>query len=187
VKAVGRDRIKALLEDLGDLPPPSEAPELYLEHGQTGPFQVVRGTGECAGSIALQADLLLVEADRAVDHAGDLLAAGAGAGAVSAAALAAMRTAARALLSTQGAWTVAEDALIPAYRERIYAAGLVFEGVGHYLLAADAEPEVDGDRLRRRVQEAALLVEEAHSVVGRISNPAPKERVARLAAPEGAA
>jgi sulfite reductase (ferredoxin) len=187
VSAVGRDRIKALLQDLGELAPPDEAPELYLEHGHTGPFQVVRGTGECAGSIALQADLLLVEADREVDAAGDLLAAGAPPEAVSAAARRAMRTAARALLSTQGEWTVSEEGLLEAYRERIYAAGLVFEGVGHYLLATEAAPVVDGDRLRRRVQEAALLVEEAHSVVGRISNPAPKERVARLAQPEGAA
>lgn len=173
-RRMGRPRFKALLADLADLPPPSVAPELYVEHGKEAEaFKVVRGTGECAGAVVLQADLLLMEADRLADLATEAHDAGALLDAVRRPALAAYRAAARALLSTQGLTDVHDEDLAEAFRAHLYEPGRIYEGVGHYLLHAldERTEDVDADRLRRLVVEAGLFVEEAHSIVGRLQNP----------------
>lgn len=179
VRRLGRQRFKALLTDLTELPPPSEAPDLYLEHGLEGSdegFKVVRGTGECAGAMVGQADLLLMEADRFADEAVQIAEDRGSVDAIREATGRAFAAAARALLSTQGLTDVGDEDLVARYRERIYDAGILYEGVGHYFLQAAEEQgrDLDGDRVRRLVAEAGLFVEEAHSVVGRLQNPAVK-------------
>ncbi len=176
-RRMGRQRFKALLTDLTDLPSPADAPDLYVEHGlEDTPFKVVRGTGECAGAVVSQADLLMMEADRHADDAVQALEDGADPTAVRDTTARAFAAAARALLSTQGLTDVADDGLLDAYQRHIYDAGVLYEGVGHYLLQAFTEDDdaLVGDRLRRRVAEAGLFAEEAHSVVGRLLNPAAK-------------
>jgi sulfite reductase (ferredoxin) len=173
-RRVGRQRLKSMLDDLTEIPPPSIAPELYVEHGRTAAFKVVRGTGECAGAVVLAGDLLLMEADREADAATEALSIGADADTARGHALRAFHHAGRALLSTQGVFDVADHDLLETFRARIYDAGIVYEGVGHHLLQALSEPasNVVGDRLRRLVVEAGLFVEEAHSVLARLQNPA---------------
>lgn len=173
-RRLGRQRLKALLDDLTDIPPPSVAPELYVEHGQTAAFKVVRGTGECAGAVVLAGDLLLMEADREADAATAALSTSAPTEVVRGHALRAFDLAGRALLSTQGVLDVSPEQLVPTFRSAIYDAGVVYEGVAHHLLQALTEPSeaVVGDRLRRLVVEAGLFVEEAHSVLARLQNPA---------------
>ena len=86
----------------------------------------------------------------------------------------AFATAARALLSTQGFTEVDDADLVPLFTEHLYDAGKIYEGVGHYFLHALKEDAgaVDADRLRRLVVEAGLFVEEGHSILGRLQNPA---------------
>ena len=175
VRRQGRARFKELLADLVPIPGPDEAPELYREYGkQEQAFKVVRGTGECAGSVVLQGDLLLIEADRFSDRAVDLLESKGEAGVVRDAALQAFRFGARAMLSTQGIGEVKDDAVLSTFKDAIYAKGIIYEGFGHYLIHALTEDAaaVQGDRLRRLVTEAGLFVEEAHSIVGKLLNPA---------------
>ena len=150
------------------------APELYVEHGQTAAFKVVRGTGECAGAVVLAGDLLLMEADREADAATAALSTSAPTEVVRGHALRAFDLAGRALLSTQGVLDVSPEQLVPTFRSAIYDAGVVYESVAHHLLQALTEPSeaVVGDRLRRLVVEAGLFVEEAHSVLARLQNPA---------------
>ncbi len=171
-RRAGRAHLKALLQDLTALPTPAEDPSYYREHGREQGFAVVRGTGECAGAVVLQGDLLLMEADRFADHAAGLLEAGAPAAEVRAAALSALDFAGRAILSTQGVTDVAEGRVLEPFRTHVYDPGVIYEGVGHYLIAAFTEaPEtVVGDRLRRLVVEAGLVTEEAHSIVGRLTS-----------------
>ncbi len=172
-RRLGRARLKALLADLAVLPGPAEAPALYREHGQDAtPFAVRRGTGECAGEVVDQTDLLLADADTAADRMLDAFARGADDTVAHSAA--ALDRAVRALLALDG--TVDPPDPVAAFRTQVYEAGRIFEGVGHHLLAAAAEDaagaEIAGDRLRRRVEETALFVEEVHSIVGRIRSQA---------------
>jgi hypothetical protein len=69
---------------------------------------------------------------------------------------------------------VPADQVVPLFRAHFYDVGKIFEGVGHYYLAATSEDPaaITHDRLRRLVVEAGLFVEEAHSIVGRLTNPA---------------
>lgn len=174
-RRVGRAKIKAMLEDLADLPPPSVAPELYVEFGkERAAFKVVRGVGECAGAVVLQGDLLLMDADQLSDDATALFDVGGDKATIQAKALAAYDKASRALLSTQSLYDVPADQVVPLFRAHFYDVGKIFEGVGHYYLAATSEDPaaITHDRLRRLVVEAGLFVEEAHSIVGRLTNPA---------------
>ncbi|HEX5365428.1 MAG TPA: nitrite/sulfite reductase [Acidimicrobiales bacterium] len=45
----GARQIAAGLEDLGQFPPPEEAPEFYVDYDETGPYVAEVGAGECAG------------------------------------------------------------------------------------------------------------------------------------------
>jgi dissimilatory sulfite reductase (desulfoviridin) alpha/beta subunit len=176
-RRLGRRWFQDLLRDLTQLPSPSEAPELYREHGRDGAFRVVRGTGECAGAVVLQGDLLLMEADRHADRATGKLDERASEAVVRHAALAAFQAAARALLSTQHLTDVPDDQLSSSFRRHIYEPGRIYEGVGHYFFQAHEDPaELSPDRLRRLVVEAGLFVEEAHSIHGRLQNPAEVSR-----------
>jgi hypothetical protein len=174
VRASGRPALKALLEPLQELPSFDADPAAYREAGSSEPFRVVRGTGECAGEVVDGADFLLSDADAAVEtaHADPSAAAGA--------TTRAFHLAARALLAADLAEPRSDDDVLPAFKARYYDTGRIFEGVGYYYLAAAAEsaansaPPLDPDRLRRRVAEAELFVQEAHSIVGRLRAPAPR-------------
>lgn len=174
-RRLGRAHFKELLVDLTHLPGPTEAPELYREFGkESEAFQVVRGTGECAGAVVLAGDLLLMEADRFSDAATQALEDAKEADTIRALSLDAYDRAARALLSTQGHFDVRNEDVEPLFRKTIYDAGRIYEGVGHYFLAALEERTrpLAADRLRRLVVEAGLFVEEAHAIHGRLANPA---------------
>ena len=157
-----REYWKAILEPLGDIPSFEQDPSYYREPGKDEPFVVRRGTGECAGAPIGYAELLLAEADRFVERAGDPLVAGAP---EEDAARAAIDRAVRALLSLDG--DAPRDDIVPEFERRWYAPGRVFEGVGHYAIQALTEGPVHGDRLRRLVVEAGLFVEEVHTIIGK--------------------
>ncbi len=170
-RRVGRKRVQELLGDLTSVPSFDAAPHFYTEFGkEQESFEVKRGVGECAGEIVDLADLLLAEADREADKAVALFEDGGERGPVVTATWAAFDIAARAMLSTEGLTNPRAFDTVEAFRAHFYDSGRIFEGVGHYLLEAAAEDTsaVDDDRIRRRVNEAALFVEEAHNIINRL-------------------
>lgn len=167
VRRQGRRALKDLIDDLTTLPDFDSAPELYREAGATEAFEVVRGVGECAGEVVLHADLLLAEADQHADQAIAALEDGAPSDTVRGHALAAFSAAARALLSLDGITQPADEPA--AFRTAYYDTGRIFEGIGHYYLQATSEANVSGDRVRRLAVESELFVEEAHTIVGRVT------------------
>jgi sulfite reductase beta subunit-like hemoprotein len=168
VRRTPRERLKALLEPLQELPALEAAPGLYREPGSDEGFRVVRGTGECAGEVVDQADFRLADADAAVENARATV----DPEEANRASALAFRLGMRALLAMDHAEPRDEEALLPAFRLRYYEAGRIFEGVGFYALQALGEAEASGDRLRRRVAEAELFVQECHSILGRLRAPA---------------
>lgn len=195
-RRTGRGELQALVADLLHVPTPSEDPSYYREVGAASPFEVVRGTGECAGMVVLASHLLLVEADLKAEATAAALDRKAPAAEVRRLALEAMVLGAKALISTalvdpnatpheipatelkladvppehQAAWLwVAID-----WKQRFYDTGRIYEGVGAYFLNAlqESSESVQGDRLRRLVVEAGLFVEEAHSMIAKMEKAA---------------
>ena len=151
-----RKRFKALVAPLLEIPSVEEAPELYREPGSSEPFAIVRGKGECAGEVVDAADFLLADADARVEAAQEE---------GQRAAVEAMLLAARALLAADYVMVTEPREIVRGFRQLYYDTGRIFEGTGHFLLAAVEEGPVEGDRLRRLVLEAELFVEEAHSMI----------------------
>ena len=173
-RRLGRRRFKELLGDLCDLPPFQVEPDAYREPGSDVAFAVERGVGECEGAAVEQSDLLLAEADREADLAGERLEDGASAQDIATAARAAMGLAARALLSTEAVNEADPDAIEARFRALWYEPGRIFEGIGHHFLEARHEDPstMTGDRQRRLVVEAGLFVGEVHSLVMRLKGQA---------------
>jgi sulfite reductase beta subunit-like hemoprotein len=48
-EAGGAKTIAAELKELDVFPPPEEAPDFYVDYGETGPYEAEVGAGECAG------------------------------------------------------------------------------------------------------------------------------------------
>ncbi len=175
VRRTGRSALKALLQPFQEIAGPAEAPDFYREFGkQSLPFAVRRGVGECAGEAVDAVDLLLADADRQVEATNTALYDQKEPETVGNLALEAFHTAARALLILDRPHDHTLEDTVERFRVEWYEAERIYEGVGHTFLAAvDEDPENrDADRLRRLVEESQLFVEEAHSIVGRLRNPA---------------
>lgn len=174
VKRVGRPAIKAKIKDLLELPSFVEAPEYYNAVGQSASFLVNRGVGECAGDVIALSDLLLADAEQQAERTVDLFEQGTEKNRIIETANQAMNTAARALLATDGLDNPERFSVREEFKRRFYDAGRIFEGVGHYFLEAtsEASDSVSQDRLRRLVDESVLFVEEAHTIIARMQNPA---------------
>lgn len=174
---LGNKRPKDMLADLLELPGPEDAPELYRDMGQDDDFIVERGIGECAGMPVELSDFLLTEGER---EAAEALSAFADGDEKSARdhAVRAFTAGARALLSTEGLNTVADEELEQQFRTRFYDAGRIFEGTGFYFFEAWGERDkpIEADRLRRLVDECGLFVEEAHTMISRMRAPTPKTK-----------
>ncbi len=173
INRLGRKPIKELLAPYKDIPKPSEMPEAYREFGSEGDFKMQRGVGECAGDIVALSDLLMADADRLADEATALYEENADKGRIVKVAHQAMDIAAKALLTTTGIQNPDGYDIPKEFKTRFYDSGRIYEGVGHYYLFASAEDpsSVEGDRLRRLVEESMLFVEETHTILGRIQNP----------------
>ncbi len=193
-RRTGRKKLKELVADLTALPRPEEAPTFFNRIGGDTPFEVVRGTGECAGKAVGAVPLLLLQADERVEASVHGLDQGAEETQIAAAAVQSMLLAARALLATQDQNLAELDAVAEAFRLTFVATGRVYEAVAGYFFTAleelkDLEDEArrreDGsqlsrgeERLRRLVVEAGLFVEEAHAMVAKMEAPeAPQKTV----------
>lgn len=188
----GRGALQSLVADLLAVPSFEDDAAYYREVGAEAPFEVVRGTGECAGKAVLASDLFLVEADLKAEATAAALDRKASADEIRRTALEAMVLAAKALISTALVDPNATPHEIPStelavrdlpsevekawlwvaidWKQRFYDTGRIYEGIGAYFLNAIQEPKdaVQHDRLRRLVVEAGLFVEEAHSMIAKM-------------------
>lgn len=164
VTRLGKLRFKEELAEF-ELPPHEVRPDLYLDNRQTWQYQKETGVGECAGEVVDQAEFMLEEADRLVFEATLALDEGRFDEAAMGA-LEATERAADALLSTRGLLLSDNYDRIGQFRTLFYDTGTfhrpfaenffrAVEGNGH-----DVRP----DESRRRVEEAALFLEQAQTV-----------------------
>ncbi|RMG16252.1 MAG: nitrite/sulfite reductase [Deltaproteobacteria bacterium] len=170
MERLGKKRIAAELAEYMRIPSYEEAPEYYRDNRQS--FDYVRsvGVGECAGEVVAAAEFMLEEAERRVFEAGVALEEG-DAPSCAAHSLEAMRAAADALLSTRGLLkSDGYDTLAEFRRHFVEGDGAFHAGTAHYLekAAKEGEQVTDLARLRVRVEEASLFVDEANVVYARL-------------------
>jgi len=154
-----------LAEELADLAELGEEPELYHDNRQ--PWQYVKdvGMGEC---LLEDAERLIFESSLHLE-AGRIREAGGSA-------LAAMRKAADALLSTNGLLLSDGYDTLGEFRKHYMETGKFFPGVAEYFARSMEEGDValGAERSRQRLEEANLFVEEAHVVYSRMAGKAVK-------------
>lgn len=176
IQRIGKAEIKQLLDDLTPIPPHDLDPTLYTDWRDAREFTLGdRGEGECAGEIVSRIDFDLAAAEREVFEAQVLL----DEGEIQAAgerAYAAMLQAAYALVKEQFyAAPNQPDQIIGEFRTRFYDTKLFWDDYagskfGHYLFHAHehAREPYTADTTRRRIEEAQLVVEAAHSCYRRL-------------------
>lgn len=180
IDRVGRKAIKALLDDLAQVPDHAVDPDLYVDWGDARSYSIGDiGIGECAGEVVsltefgiAAAESLLFEAQLAMDVRDDAAAPARAA----ALALDAMLKAAQALIKLQNP-DVRDDGevVLAEFRSRFHDTGLFHDRYmggkfAQFLFAAweeRSEPPT-GDAAGRRVEEAALFLEAAHACHARI-------------------
>jgi sulfite reductase (ferredoxin) len=141
-------------------------------HDNRQPWQYVKdvGAGECAGEVVTQAEFLLDDAERQVFEASLHLEAGRLPEAA-AVAFKAMKSAADALLNTEGLLLSDRYDTAAEFKARFIEKGRIFPGVAEYFLrAAQADlARLGAEKTRQLVEEANLFTEEAHVVYGRMA------------------
>lgn len=168
VARLGKLRMKQELEEF-ELPPWEEAPELYTDNRQTWAYHKETGVGECAGEVVDQAEFMLEEADRLVFEATLALDETRFADAASGA-LRAIERAADALLSTRGLLLSDRYDRLAEFRTRFYETGEFHRPFAESFFRAAREDGANGtgpEESRRRVEEAALFLEQAQAVYSR--------------------
>ena len=164
VERMGKARMKAEIGEFA-LKAYEEDPEAYLDNRQTWAYHKETGVGECAGEVVDQAEFMLEEADRLVFEATVDLDNGRF-GKASDGALAATRRAADALLSTRGLLLSDNYDCAAEFRRLFYDTGEFYKPFAENFFRADGANggEVTPEDSRRRVEEAALFLEQAQSV-----------------------
>ncbi len=184
VKRAGRAAIRALVEDLAEVPLHALDSGITSDWGDPREYTIGdMGVGECAGEVVTRLDFALAAAEREAFEAQLALEAGEP-GKAAAAALRAMLTAARELVRSQGAEPGDGAGEIAAeFRARFYDTKLFFDPFAggrfaHYLFAAVEAParELTPDAAHRRVEEAQLFIEAAHACRSRLAA-APRAKV----------
>ncbi len=163
VARLGKVRLKSEIEAL-TLPTYEAAPELYIDNRQSWKYHKETGVGECAGAMVDQAEFMLEEADRLVFEAtlalDDARYREAAKGAIDA-----TRKAADALLSTEGLLLSDNYDCVAEFRKRFYETGRFHKPFAEnfFRAARGNGGEITRDDSRRRIEEAALFLEQAQS------------------------
>ena len=166
MERLGKARIHQELApfDIGD-------DEAYY-HDNRQPWEYVKHVeaGECAGEMVTQAEFMLDDAERLVFEATLDLEASRIEDA-SEKSWKAMKSAADALLSTQGLLLSNNYDTVGEFRARFAEPGRFFPGVAEYFFKAAGETRtgMDPERTRQLLEEANLFTEEAHVVYGRMA------------------
>ncbi len=176
VQRIGKVEIKNMMEDLARMPTHDEDPTLYTDWGDTREFTIGdMGVGECAGEIVSHAEFGLSAAERQVFEGQVLLDENAyqKAGEV---AYASMLQAAKTLVQEQF-YDVPEDPdrIVEEFRTRFYDTKLFWDEYaggkfGQYFFRAHekAQEAYTPEEAHRRVEEAQLVIEAAHSCYGKL-------------------
>ena len=173
---VGKVEIKNMMNDLTRMPTHDEDPTLYTDWGDNREFTIGdMGVGECAGEIVSHAEFGLAAAERQVfeaqifldqnlyQKAGDQ-------------AYASMLQAAKTLVQEQF-YNVPDNAdrIVEEFRTRFYDTKLFWDQYaggkfGHYFIRAHekAREPYTPEEAHRRVEEAQLVIEAAHSCYGKL-------------------
>ncbi len=169
VGRLGKAAIKSILSKYDKIPSYEEAPEYYVDTGDTKEFQLKTGVGECAGQLVALVSFKLEEADRLIYESGLNLEKGSYQDSAELA-FDAMIRAADGLLTTEGLQYIDDAATVADFRARFFEPGNFFAGYGAHLFKATAEDAstFTHELVHRRVEEATLFVEESHNVYGRM-------------------
>ncbi len=175
---IGKREVKAILDDLAQVPTYEEDPSFYRDWGDVREFTTDdMGKGECAGEVVPLAQFELTAAEREAFEAQILLDEADAAGAYRTA-CGAMVQAARALVRTQFL-DVGDDTdrIIDEFRTRFVDTELFFDPFAkdkfaRYLFRSHEEPlsNPSTEDAHRTIEEAQLFIEGAFSCYGRISD-----------------
>ncbi len=174
VGSLGKREIKAMLEDLTQVPSYEENSWYYRDWGDTRGFTMDDlGKGECAGEVVSIGIMEIAAAEREVFEASvaldenELQAAWQGS-------LNAMLRAARTLVKEQF-YDVPEEAdvVVAEFRARFYDTELFSPKFANYLFSAHQDPasEFDQTQVHRFVEEAQLFIEGAYTCYDKIAAP----------------
>ncbi len=200
VARLGKVEIKSILSQYDQIPPYDEAPEFYIDTGDTKDYQLKTGVGECAGEVIALVSMKLEEADRLIYESGLNLEKGKYQDSAELA-FDAMIRATDGLLTTVGLQYIDDATTVNEFRTHFFDPGNFFAGFGAHLFKATEEDSstFDHELAHRRVEEATLFVEESHNVYNRMrikqeeeeaskrktrrSRPAPKPKVVKETKP----
>ncbi len=169
ITRLGKAPIKTMLSKYDKIPSYEEAPEYYVDTGDTKEFQLKKGVGECAGQLVALVSFKLEEADRLIYESGLNLEKRAYQDSAEMA-FDAMIKAADGLLTTEGLQYIDDATTVNEFRARFFEPGNFFVGYGAHLFKATEEDAstFNHELAHRRVEEATLFVEESHNVYGRM-------------------
>jgi sulfite reductase (ferredoxin) len=169
VARLGKVEIKSILSQYDQIPPYEEAPEFYIDTGDTKDYQLKTGVGECAGEVIALVSMKLEEADRLIYESGLNLEDGTYQDCADKA-FSAMIRAADGLLTTVGLQYIDDATTVNEFRTHFFEPGNFFAGFGAHLFKATEEDSstFDHELAHRRVEEATLFVEESHNVYNRM-------------------
>lgn len=176
IQRIGKLEIKNMMDDLTRMPTHDEDPTLYTDWGDTREFTIGdMGVGECAGEIVSHAEFGLAAAERQVFEGQVLLDTNdyQKAGEV---AYASMLQAAKTLVQEQYYDVPDEpDKIVEEFRTRFYDTKMFWDEYaggkfGQYFFRAHekAQEAYTPEEAHRRVEEAQLVIEAAHSCYGKL-------------------
>lgn len=179
VERTGKAKLRAMLEDLFQVPPAAEDASFYSDWGDPREYTIGDlGVGECAGEVVRLVDFELAAAEREAFEASLALERGEPVVAAEGAYKSMIR-AARALVR-EITGDLADDpaVVVPEFRARLVETKLFsdpFAGdkFASYLFRVHGRPfdDVSAERARQRVEEATLFLEAAHACYGRMTTP----------------
>ncbi len=183
VARLGKAEIKEILSKYDKIPTYEEAPEFYVDTGDTKDYQLKTGVGECAGEVVALVSMKLEEADRLIYESGLSLEKGEYQDSAGMA-FDAMIRAADGLLTTAGLQYIDNATTVNEFRTHFFEAGSFFPGYGAHIFKATEEDisTFDHELSHRRVEEATLFVEESHNVYNRMRIKQEEEEASRKAA-----
>src|SRR5918996_1521123 len=171
IQRIGKVQVKSMLDDLTKMPSHDEDPTPYTDWGDSREFTIGdMGVGECAGEVVTHAEFGLAAAERQVFEAQVFLDQNAYQKAGETA-YASMYQAAKTLVEEQF-FNVPNDPdrIAEEFRTRFYDTKLFWDEYaggkfGHYYLRAreKANEPYTPEEAHRRVEEAQLVIEAAHS------------------------
>jgi sulfite reductase (ferredoxin) len=176
IQRIGKVQIKGMMEDLTKIPTHDEDPTLYTDWGDSREFTIGdMGVGECAGEVVSHAEFGLAAAERQVFEAQVFLDQNAYQKAGETA-YASMLQAVKTLVEEQF-FNVPNDPdrIVEEFRTRFIDTQLFWDEYaggkfGQYFLRAHEKrgDTYTPDEAHRRVEEAQLVIEAAHSCYGKL-------------------